>query len=115
MTERSERTTSTDLLTLGRRVRHFRTGAGLTLEDLAERTGVDTSQLSRIENGLREPRLSLLDAVAGALGVPVATLLASTPPTRRAGLEIELDRAQRDPFYPTLGLPPVRPVGTERV
>lgn len=109
MTERSERTTSTDLLTLGRRVRHFRTGAGLTLDELAERTGVDTSQLSRIENGLREPRLSLLDAVAVALGVPVATLLASTPPSRRAGLEIELDRAQRDPFYPTLGLPPVRP------
>ncbi|ROS76654.1 helix-turn-helix transcriptional regulator [Cellulomonas sp. PhB143] len=101
----------TDLVTLGRRVRHFRTAAGLTLDALGAAVGVAPSLLSMIENGRREPRLSLLQQVASALGVTVADLLADAAPSRRAGLEIELDRAQRGPLYATLGLPAVRASG----
>ena len=53
-----------DLSTLGRRIRHIRTTAGLTLEELGEITGTAPSQLSMVENGHREPRLSLLEAIA---------------------------------------------------
>lgn len=100
---------ATDAVTLGRRVRHLRRVRGMTLADLAARVGRAPSQLSLLENGRREPRLSLLQAVADALGVPVGELLRPEAPDRRAGLEIALERAQRDPGFTRLRLPAVRP------
>jgi transcriptional regulator with XRE-family HTH domain/predicted transcriptional regulator len=97
-----------DLATLGQRIRHFRGAAGLTLDQLGARVGVAASQLSLMENGRREPRLSLLGSIAEALGVPVATLLDPAPPTERAALEIELENAQASPVYAGLGLPSLR-------
>src|SRR5690606_39271290 len=70
--------------------------------------GVAASQLSLMENGKREPRLSLLGTIAEALDVPVSDLLDPEAPTERARLEIELDRAQASPVYQALGLPAVR-------
>ena len=98
-----------DLATLGQRIRHFRTEAGLTLDQLGERVGIAGSQLSLMENGRREPRLSQLGEIASALGHPVSELLDDAPPTARAGLEIELERMQRNPVYASLGLPSIRP------
>ena len=97
-----------DLATLGARVRHFRVEAGLTLEQLGAAVGIAGSQLSLIENGRREPRLSTLSAIAASLHVAVATLLDDAPPSERARLEIELDRMQRSPVYASLGLPSIR-------
>ena len=97
-----------DLITLGRRVRHFRTARGLTLDALGEAVGTAPSLLSMIENGRREPRLSLLQQLAQALDVPVTDLLTDEPPSRRAALEIALDRAQRGPLFAGLGLPAVK-------
>lgn len=97
-----------DLVTLGQRIRHFRTAAGLTLDQLGERVGVAGSQLSLMENGRREPRITLLTAIAEALGVALADLLDESPPSHRAALEIELERAQRSGLYASLGLPTVR-------
>ncbi|OJX70110.1 MAG: XRE family transcriptional regulator [Micrococcales bacterium 73-13] len=97
-----------DLATLGQRIRHFRAAAGLTLDEAGERVGAAASQLSLIENGRREPRLSLVAALADAFGVPVQQLLEEAPPSERAALEIELDRAQRGALYAQLGLPSVR-------
>ncbi len=97
-----------DLLTLGRRIRHFRTARSLTLDQLGAQVGVTSSQLSLIENGHREPRISLLQTIATALGVGVPDLLTAEPPSRRAALEIALERAQRSPVYASLGLPTVR-------
>jgi XRE family transcriptional regulator, fatty acid utilization regulator len=101
--------TAIDLVTLGQRVRHLRRSAGMTLAELATKVGAASSALSMIENGRREPRLSLLQAIAAALGVGVEDLLRPEPPSRRASLEIALERAQREPSYPSLGLPPLRP------
>jgi predicted transcriptional regulator/transcriptional regulator with XRE-family HTH domain len=98
-----------DLLTLGRRIRHYRTDRGMTLDRLGSLTGTTASQLSLVENGHREPRLSLLGAVASALDVGVADLLSVEPPSRRAALEIALEQAQRSGVYAGLGLPTVRP------
>src|SRR5690606_156516 len=64
-----------DLATLGQRMRHFRTEKGLTLEQLGADVGVAGSQLSLMENGRREPRLSLLTAIAERLGIPLSELL----------------------------------------
>lgn len=95
---------TTDLLTIGRRVRHLRRQARLTLDDLSTKVAVSASALSLIENGKREAKLSLLTEIASALEVDVQELLSSAPPSRRAALEIELERAQREPGFATLGV-----------
>ena len=95
----------------GQRLRHARRARGLTLADLGARVGRTPSVLSLIENGRREPRLSLVEQIANALDVPVTELLKKQPPSRRAQLEVALEHAQRDPSYRALGLPQLR-VGT---
>lgn len=97
-----------DALTIGRRLRHVRSEAGRTLGDVAGQAGISASALSLIENGKREPRLSLLTALADALGVALGDLLSTAPPSHRASLEIRLERAQRSPDYERLGLPQVK-------
>jgi XRE family transcriptional regulator, fatty acid utilization regulator len=97
-----------DTLLLGRRIRHLRTAAGMTLDELGAAVGRAASQVSMLENGHREPKLSLLHAVAAALGVPLAELLAGEAPSRRVALEVELERAQRGPLFAALKLPPVK-------
>lgn len=97
-----------DALTIGRRLRHVRQQAERTLGDVADAIGMSASALSLIENGKREPRLSVLTSLAEALDVPLADLLATAPPSRRAALEIRLERAQRASTYSALGLPRVR-------
>jgi len=92
----------------GQRLRHARRARGLTLAELGERVGRAPSVLSLIENGRREPKLSLIEALAAALSVPTAELLRHQPPSRRAQLEIALEEAQQDPVYRDLGLPHLR-------
>ncbi len=99
---------SLELATLGHRIRHHRVANDLTLDELGARVGVAGSQLSLIENGKREPKLSLLQAIADVTGVQVADLLSPEPPNRRAALELELQRAQASPVFRQLGIPPVR-------
>jgi transcriptional regulator with XRE-family HTH domain len=100
---------SLDVVTLGRRIRHLRRAHGLTLAQLAATVGSASSALSMIENGHREPRLSLLQSIATALEVPVEDLLRPEPPSRRASLEIALERAQREASFASLGLAALRP------
>jgi predicted transcriptional regulator/DNA-binding XRE family transcriptional regulator len=97
-----------DLAFFGQRLRHVRRARGLTLADLGARVGRAPSVLSLLENGRREPKLSLIEALAGALSVPVGELLRKQPPSHRAQLEIALAEAQRDPAYADLGLPYLR-------
>ena len=100
--------TPLELSTLGHRIRHQRVSHGFTLDELGEKVGVAGSQLSLIENGKREPKLSLLQAIANVTGVDVAELLSTEPPNRRAALEIELERAQSSSVFRQLGIAPVK-------
>jgi len=99
-------TTGLDLATLGQRVRYLRRARGMTLAELGAKVGCAPSVLSLLENGKREPRLSMVEQLASALSVPVTELLKKQPPSRRAQLEIALEAAQRDPSYKAL-----RPAG----
>jgi predicted transcriptional regulator/transcriptional regulator with XRE-family HTH domain len=108
-TQKLVETDGLDLATFGQRLKHLRRTRGLTLAELGELVGRTPSVLSLIENGRREPRLSLVEQLAAALSVPVPELLKKQPPSRRAQLEIALDQAQKDPSYRALGLPPFRP------
>lgn len=62
-------------IVLGTLIRAQRAAAGLSLRDLAERTSISNAYLSQIERGLHEPSLTVLRAVADALGLPLASLL----------------------------------------
>ncbi|MGI9648298.1 MAG: helix-turn-helix domain-containing protein [Acidimicrobiia bacterium] len=98
-----------DLLTFGRRLRHYRRQRGLTLDRLGEMVGKPAPYLSNLENGKREPKLGLVNSLAQALEVTAGELLDSAPPSRRAELEIHLEQAQADPLYSELGLPHLKP------
>ncbi|TFB87210.1 XRE family transcriptional regulator [Cryobacterium algoricola] len=97
-----------DALTLGRRIRELRGSRRMTLDTLAAAVGRAPSQVSMIENGKREPRLSMLRSIATALGTTVDELLKTEAPSERAALEIAVERAQRGPVFTALGLPHIR-------
>ncbi len=61
---------------LGATVRLLRGEAGLTQEALAARSGLHMTEISRLERGIREPRLGTIIRVARALGVKPSELLA---------------------------------------
>ena len=60
---------------VGPRLRKVRELRGVTLTDVAERTGISKSTLSRLENGQRRPSLELLLPLAQAYRVPLDDLV----------------------------------------
>lgn len=96
-----------DPFSLGRRLRHLRKERGMTLAQVADASGMAASQLSLIENGKREARVSHLQRLARVYGATLGDLTAPVP-SRRAQLEIELERLMRSPLAVAKGLPVVR-------
>src|SRR5581483_3283097 len=67
---------------VGPAVRHLRRERGLTLSDVAARTGLNIGYLSQVETDKASPSLETLGALAEALAVPVAWFFVdtTTPP-----------------------------------
>lgn len=59
------------------RVRALRQAAGLTLDGLAERSGVSRAMISRIERGETSPTAALLARLASALGHSLSSFFAA--------------------------------------
>ena len=59
---------------LGRRVRALRDAHGFSLDALAERSGVSRSNISLIERGQSSPTATVLDKLATALNITLASL-----------------------------------------
>lgn len=59
---------------VGERLRAARRERGLSVGGLAEAAGIGKGSLSEVENGVRNPTLSTLYALAGALELPLSTL-----------------------------------------
>jgi transcriptional regulator with XRE-family HTH domain len=80
------------------RLRDLRAQHGLTLDALAERSGVSRSMISVIERGESSPTAVLLERLASALNVPLAALFDAPGPTNRDPVARRADQAQwRDP------------------
>lgn len=59
----------------GDNLRRLREAAGITQMDLADRCEMHFTAISRLERGLRDPRLTTLVKLARALGVAVTDLV----------------------------------------
>ena len=78
---------------IGGQIRGKRTEAGLTQEDLAERTGVNAAYLGRIERGEINVTIQTLSAIAEGLRVNLFDLFrASRPEPDAARLRKETQR-----------------------
>lgn len=92
--ERKER----DLqLAIGREVRSFRKQRGMTVSQIAQRTGISVGMLSKIENGLTSPSLQSLQSLSEALSVPLTSFFRMYEERReaqhvRAGDHAETER-----------------------
>jgi transcriptional regulator with XRE-family HTH domain len=60
---------------LGANLRAARKKLDLTQEQVAERSGVQAGEVSRIERGKRDPQISTLEKLAAAVEVPPGRLL----------------------------------------
>jgi transcriptional regulator with XRE-family HTH domain len=72
------------LVSLGRRIRHLRQERRMTLQDLAEATGLSSSMISLVERGRTSPSIGSLVVIASAFRVPIADLF------------VEIDKGRED-------------------
>ncbi|HEY1376517.1 MAG TPA: helix-turn-helix transcriptional regulator [Gemmataceae bacterium] len=69
-----------DLLQALAELKKARTAAGLSLADVAERSGIDKAALSRLENGIQaNPTVETLSRYAAALGKRLRWILEDAP------------------------------------
>jgi transcriptional regulator with XRE-family HTH domain len=59
-----------------RNLRRRREAAGLSQQQLANRTGLHPTEISRLERAVREPRLGTMLRLAQGLGIGIETLVA---------------------------------------
>ncbi|GGK42985.1 helix-turn-helix domain-containing protein [Salinarimonas ramus] len=71
--------------TLASRIRFARTDRRMTLDALADASGVSRAALSRIERGEASPTATLLARIAAGLGTSVASLFSEGEQSRDAG------------------------------
>jgi transcriptional regulator with XRE-family HTH domain len=84
---------------VGQAIKRRRTQLGLTLRDLASRSGVSASTVSDIERGTKSPTITTLDALAQALGLSMSALAdGGTQPASRIRV---LRAAERPNFVDT--------------
>ena len=64
---------------IGEKIKALRTAQEITLEELAERTGLSKEQIESIEQNINIPSLAPLVKIARALGVRLGTFLDDQP------------------------------------
>ncbi len=95
---------------IGRQVHEYRQKLGMTVADLARQAGLSAGMLSKIENGQTSPSLATLQALSGALNVPVTAFFRKFEEQRDAtyvkageGLAIERRGTRAGHQYHLLG------------
>ena len=76
---------------LGKKIRQLRNKAGMTQEQLAERLGVSAQSVSKWENAVAMPDITLLPALSGAFGVSIDELFSLTTEQRLQRIESRME------------------------
>ena len=84
--------------TLGEKMQELRNGKGISMRELARRTGISSSFMAEIEAGRRFPKEAFLSAIAKELGANVAEL---GELDTRSSLEDLKRLVDRDPAWGT--------------
>lgn len=61
-------------MSLGTRIRQTRTTKGITLQELADRSGLSKGFICQLENDKASPSLQALEKLSAGLGIPIAML-----------------------------------------
>lgn len=88
--------------TLGPQIRALRKTVGLTLSDVAARTGLSVGHLSQVERGLSTPTIRQLQQIAGTMGVTIGWFFQAT---ENADPSLEEDIIVRAPRRRRMALP----------
>jgi len=73
---------------IGKRIRHLRCHLDLTLEALAERSGVSRRMLTQVELGQANPSVATLDKVAAGLDTTFAAMIGVPSRAPATGVEV---------------------------
>lgn len=76
---------------LGEKIKHLRHRAGLTQEQIASRLGVSAQSVSKWENGVAMPDITLLPIIAGEFGVSIDELFDLTVEQKLYRIEKRMD------------------------
>lgn len=82
---------------IGKRIKAFRTDGRITLEQLAEMTGLSKRYRSKIENSDKAPPVSTLGNIGRALSVPISMLLGENAQS----VSLSLVRKDERPLFVT--------------
>jgi transcriptional regulator with XRE-family HTH domain len=82
---------------LGSRVKELRRGRGLTLEELAGRSGVSRAMISKLERGEKNPTLVVAAKLAEGLGVTLSRLAGMEERREVVVMQRERRMVMRDP------------------
>ena len=78
---------------IGNKIKNLRNKAGLTQEQLAARLGISAQSVSKWENAVTMPDITLLPTLAGELGVTIDELFDLTAEQKLHRIERALERA----------------------
>jgi transcriptional regulator with XRE-family HTH domain len=73
---------------IGPAIRQLRQQQGLTLSDLAAKTGISVSYLSRLEKGRSVPSFTLLSRIGQELGVPIGFFVETEQDARHVDAQL---------------------------
>ena len=82
---------------IGQKIKHLRSSKNLTLDQLANMSGVSKSMLSQIERNKTNPTVGTLWSLTGALGMEIGELLGSKPKTSKKPPSIATMKAHETP------------------
>jgi transcriptional regulator with XRE-family HTH domain len=86
-----------DMTAIGRRVRSLRRQRQLSLEALAERSGVSVSMLSTVERGQKVPSILVMGQIATALDTSIGRLVGEEAAPRAIVMRAADQRVMKDP------------------
>jgi transcriptional regulator with XRE-family HTH domain len=87
-----------DMATIGEELHRARLDLGLSLQKLAEASGISTGMISQIERGLANPSVNTVSKLASALGLQLGIFFEPKPPTPER-------RVVRKGERPRIGIP----------